>query len=78
MTKEQVAALQRAFGLGAAIVDWDVDYSLGRGVLGRRRHCLWTKSGHRVDVYIGASQMLSQTDEPDPDRPTTEVGNGAR
>lgn len=75
VTEEQVAALQRAFGLGATIITWDVDYSLGRGVRGPTSHCLWNKDGTRIDIEAGRTKILSQTREPDPSRPTRAVAD---
>jgi hypothetical protein len=67
VTKKQVAALIKAVGFGAIVIDWnDIDYDLGRGIK-KDGHCLFLTNGRRID--IGGYEyglILSQTKEPDP------------
>ena len=66
VTKEQVAVLQRMAGLGAILIDWDIDYEVGRGILSGQNRCLWSKDGRRITIIVGDAFVLSQADEPDP------------
>ena len=67
VTKEQVAIIQRMAGIGAILIDWDIDYEIGRGVLMGLNRCLWSRDGRRITIDVGGGAfILSQADEPDP------------
>lgn len=68
VTKEQVNAIRRALGIGAILMDWDIDYEIGRGLLGGIDRCLWSKKGFRITILIDWTGLLlaSQGNDPDP------------
>lgn len=71
VTKQQVKSLRKAlYSLGSEIViDWEkIDYEVGRGVIGEKEHCLWTKEGKRINVNIGdhGTIIVKQSKEIDP------------
>ena len=57
-----------AAGIGGLL---DVDISQGRGVLDdtNRKHCLWTKDGHRVTIDVDSynSVIVSKSKDVDPE-----------
>jgi len=71
LTKEMVASLANGIGsVGMPIVMelGNIDYDAGQGVLKNKDsndRCIWLKSGHRISVYIGVSNIVSKSNNPD-------------
>jgi hypothetical protein len=78
VTQEQVNALKRSMMPIARMISGidEVDVSRGRGVLdeSNRKHCLWTKAGHRVTVVVSTDGgvIVSKSNEPDEEAPDGE------
>lgn len=56
--KSAVKALRFVLGAGAMLIDWNIDYAKGEGVLGDYEKCLWTKSGKRITVSVSRDGAL--------------------
>ncbi len=68
VTKKQVEAIRRVLGIGAILMNWDIDYAIGRGVLDGLDRCIWSKDGRRITINVGRGGTLvaSQGSDPDP------------
>ena len=64
----QVVALRKMLGMGAMLIDWDIDFDIGRGILEGDNRCFWSKDGRRitVDVFSDGGFAAAQDNEPDP------------
>jgi len=70
LSPNQIRAPINMTGTGAIAIDWDIDYSCGRGDLDGEGHChrLWCRDGRSIDVSISRFGIVcSQSKEPDPD-----------
>jgi hypothetical protein len=71
----EIAALKDIFKEFNIALDLNtIDWTLGRGVIPGNHYdaCVWTKAGHRVDIYLSPtydSVKVVVSDEPDPNRP---------
>lgn len=74
LTPAIVQMIQRAAGMGAMIIDWDIDYTVGAGIVGPRSKCLWNKKGHRItcDLIRDGGWIIGESKEPDPLYPSLE------
>lgn len=68
ITKETVCMIQRAAGLGAMVINWDIDYHVGAGIVGKQEKCLWSKDGRRISCTLiqGGGWIIGQSKNPDP------------
>lgn len=68
-SEEQVKALMRSMTpMSRMIIDWDIDYSVGRGILEGTSRCMWTKKGHRITVGgLEYGLIISESKDVDPE-----------
>ncbi len=68
LTLAIVQMIQRAAGMGAMVIDWNIDYTVGAGIIGPREKCLWSQDGKRISCVLlqGGGWIISQSKEPDP------------
>jgi hypothetical protein len=71
--EEIVRMIINALGtIGSMIVGLgDIDIPAGCGIIDDRTRCLWTKDGHRIEVWVSldGSYGASQSKEIDPLKP---------
>jgi len=69
ITKEQVLTLRKALAGVKKKIDWDnIDYNVGRGIVNKKKYCLWTKEGYRIEFSVkGRSILVSQSERKDPE-----------
>jgi len=79
VSETQLNALLRSMSPMARMISRmnDVDLSLGRGVLGKLEHCLWTKDKHRITVTIleTGGLLASVSKDVDPACPQSSLSN---
>ena len=53
----------------------EVDLTAGAGVIDGRTKCLWTKDGHRIEVWLGddGSFGAAKSKEIDPNKPIVSI-----
>ena len=73
VTTKTVDLIAKAIGnVGSMIAGLnDVDIAAGAGILGEQTKCLWTKDGHRIEVWLSSDggYGASKSKEIDPDKP---------
>ena len=50
-------------------IDWSkIDYDKGRGVINKKKYCLWTTDGYRIDISVSARGInVSKSERKDPE-----------
>lgn len=73
VTQLDVISIAGALGpIGAMIAGLnEVDIGAGAGVIDINTKCLWTKNGHRIEIWLGqdGSYGAAKSKELDPDKP---------
>lgn len=74
LTTQQVQMIRQAAGLGGIIMNWDIDYSVGAGIISASDKCLWSKDGRRITCSLipHGGYIISQEKESDPLYPNLE------
>ncbi len=70
VTKKQILSLRKTLaGIGLKKkIDWDrIDYDVGRGIVNKKKYCLWTDEGYRIDISVGGGIVVSQSKRKDPE-----------
>ena len=74
LTKSQVLMIRQAAGIGGIVMNWDIDYTVGAGIVGTSEKCIWSKDGRRKSCSLvpGGGFIISEGKDPDPAYQTLE------
>lgn len=74
-----VAKMVVASGIGSMMFRWNIDYTVGAGIISKNEKCVWTKDGLRTTCsYGGTTLIIEQSKTPDPLYSTLEHKYAAR
>lgn len=69
ITKEQIDSLRKTLSGTKKNIKWkDIDYEVGRGIINKKKYCLWTNEGYRIDISVTSQGIkVSQSERKDPE-----------
>ena len=64
ITKKQVNLLRKKLSGTQKNINWNkIDYDKGRGVINKKKYCLWTTDGSRIDISVSGKGITVSKSE---------------